>query len=76
MSELERIVGDLREDVAALDADMRHLSPAVVELTQEVKKLTEALNKSKGAAWMLTLLGGGLGAGLFAIVEWLRGLRP
>ena len=73
MTELERIVGDLREDFARLDSDVRHLRPVVEKLTSSVDTLTEALNRSKGAVWMLMFVSGAMGAMMAFVIDLFRG---
>lgn len=50
--------GDLRERVATLEAENRHISNQLEELTQIVKRIDKAFEQAKGAKWVLVGLAG------------------
>lgn len=65
---LEESVSQLREDKAALVASVEHLTDAVDKLTTTVETLSAAMNRGKGALWVIvgasTFLGGAISAGV------------
>jgi hypothetical protein len=65
--ELEMQMGDLRVDNARLGVQVTHFTEVTTQLSKGVEELTDALNKIKGAFWVLGIVASGIGA----LFHWL-----
>jgi hypothetical protein len=77
MADVEERVHALENEMTTLrisDAERRvvlaHLLSEVDGLSKAIKALTEAINKGKGALWVI----GGLGIGIGSAVHWILDL--
>lgn len=67
--ELEREVGNLRVNNAALGTSVEHLAKAVETLTDTVGELRDTMNQGRGALWVAMFVSGGVGAGVMALIK-------
>ena len=67
VDELERQVSALRVSDAAMKTSLVYIADDVRELTAATRQLTEAVNRSRGALWVI----GGLSAIAIGISEWI-----
>lgn len=62
-------VGQLREWKAAQEVNEHHLATDVATLTVAVQSLQTAIDRSRGALWVISGLSGAIGAGAAALVS-------
>lgn len=74
LRDLERDVVGLKISNAELAGELKNLRKTVDNLELAVNKLTETLNRGKGAMWGIMLIAGSLGASLTTIVKKLMGV--
>ena len=61
LQQLESLVGELREEQAALRENVKALHDLVAELRESVGALTAAMNKATGAVWAFSIISAGVG---------------
>lgn len=67
--ELEREVGNLRVNNAALSTSVEHLAGAVETLNTTVQSLRDTMNQGRGALWFAMFVSGALGAAAMAFLK-------
>jgi len=65
--ELEMQMSDLRVDNARLGVQVSHSTEVMSQLSNAVEELTDALNKIKGAFWVLGIVASAIGA----VAHWI-----
>ena len=74
--ELEMQMSDLRVDNARLGVQVSHSTEVMAQLSNAVEELTDALNKIKGAFWVLGIVASAIGAAFHWITTQLGGHSP
>lgn len=72
--ELEREVGNLRVNNAALGTSVEHLAKAVETLTDTVGELRDTMNKGRGALWLAMIIAGAMGAAVATGIKRVLGI--